>query len=614
VDRLLDLFDQTSKGLISFLKSGEINFASASFTEITGYTFHDFPTEDVWKKAVFPDPIYRDLLASLWKEREVDLKSQGSRKAPDIQARVLCKDNVYKEIHLTKITQPEMVTFLLEDVTEQTRVKEKLAESENTLRLFVENSPAALAMLDRELRYIVVSKRWYADYDLSAKDVIGKRHYDIFPDIPGRWKEIHAKCLTGVVDKSEEDFFERANGEIVWLKWEIQPWYLASGVVGGLIFLTDVVTNQKLAAKAIEESEANFRTILQTTDTAYLLLDKDLKVKSFNELAGKYSRALFNHETKIGDYLPDCVSSNRKEAIRDRLHQVLNGMTVEYVIGMPTDDGKGMWIFNRFLPIIGVDKKLLGVMIATRDISDQKREELQRERLMSDLIQHNRELEQFTYIVSHNLRAPVTNIISIVDTLSDDTFSPEDKSQFQSFLLDSANKLDEIIRDLSFVLKSKKEYAEQREFIDLNDILSQITSNLEEVIKKSKVVISIDFSQAPRFNTVRSALYTILSNLISNCIKFRDLSRDPIIKISSLKEGDFVVITISDNGQGIDLNKHGDQIFGLYKRFHLSTEGKGIGLYLVKSLIESLGGRINLLSKLNQGTEITLRFPQNIVG
>ena len=614
MDQFFDLLDQTSIGIISFQKSGSVIKASQTFTEITGLAKEDFTNEEEWKKLIFPDPIYRDLLVSLWDQKEKENRTLGNNKSPQLETRMTCRNGLCKEIQLTKITLIDTVWYLLEDVTNQNSIKAKLVESENTLRLFVENSPAALAMLDRDLRYIIVSKRWYEDYQLTAKDVIGKKHYDVFPEVPDRWKKIHARCLTGVVEKSDEDFLERENGEVAWLKWEIQPWYLSNGAVGGLIFLTDVITEKKLAAKAIETSEANFRTILQTTDTAYLLLDKELRVKTFNQLASQYAKAIFNHDVKIGDYLPDSVSSDRREIIKDKLSQVLLGHQVEYSAKIGTSENREIWIFNRFLPIKAVDGSLLGVMLATRDISDQKKEEFQRDRLMSDLIQHNKELEQFAYIVSHNLRIPVSNIISIIDALSINTLAVDERSQFQTYLLESANNLDEIIRDLNFILKSKKEHSDQRETVDLNEIIKQIISRLEEDIQKSKISILFDFSEAPNLHTVKGVLYTILSNIISNCIKFRSNEKPPQVKLVSSIDNNFLILTISDNGQGIDTKKHGDQIFGLYKRFHLSTEGKGIGLYLVKSLIEALGGRVNLRSKINQGTEITLRLPLNIAG
>ncbi len=609
---LLGLLDQTNKGIVSFHEDGRLSFASLSFTEITGYSAKEIESVDVWRKLLFPDPIYRDFLSSRWDEKERELKSQRSFKAPTIETRMLTKAGSFKYINLTRIHYRETINYLLEDVTEQKKIEEKLIESENKLRLFVENSPAALAMLDKELRYLIVSKRWYADYHLTADDVIGKKHYEIFPDIPERWKQIHARCLTGVVEKAEEDFFLRENGEVVWLKWEIQPWYLSNGAVGGLIFLTEVITKQKLANLELETSEANFRAILETTDTAYLLLDTELKVKSFNHLAGIYSVALFNHQAKIGDSLPDSVTPERRAVIKEKLSEVLKGKPVEYVSQVQGPDGKDIWIFNRFLPIKkSTDGAILGVMIATRDVTSQKSEEIQRDRLISDLIQHNKELEQFAYIVSHNLRAPVTNIISIIDALSDLTLSDSDKTQFQSYLLLSAKKLDEIIGDLNFILKSRKEHTEQRETIDLNEIVNQILSSLDTDIIKSKIRFEMDFSKAPVIQAIKGNLYLILNNLISNAIKFRDLTREPIVKLSSWIDKNYLILNISDNGLGVDVEKYGDEIFGLYKRFHPATEGKGLGLYLVKSMLEAMGGRINLRSKANQGTEITLRFPLN---
>ncbi|MDZ4726247.1 MAG: PAS domain S-box protein [Leptospira sp.] len=612
-DLNIDLLNRCMIGLVSFSDEGVLISLNAAFLSLTGFDKKDVLNEQLFLTQLFIESKHKEKFDTLISSKIETIIDSKTLTSPTLNIKINTKTGESKYFYLTIVKYPNQIFYVFVDITEQHKTKDQLSEREHTLRLFVENSPAALAMLDTNLRYMVVSKRWYTDYQLTEADVIGKRHYDIFPDLPDRWKEIHSWCLKGNVQKSDEDFFIRDNGETVWLKWEIQPWYLVNGKVGGLIFLTDVITKFKLAQQAVEKSEANFRTIFQATDTAYILLDKDLRVILFNSLAEKYSKFLFNHNPKIGDKIIEHVLAERKKALSDNLNKVLGGEKLEYNVNLNLPDGKEIWIQNRFLPILNHDGSILGVMLSTRDITDQKLEEIQRNRLTSDIIQHNKELEQFAYIVSHNLRAPVTNIISIVNALGDASLPEEDKLQFQSYLLESANKLDEILKDLNYVLRGKHDYAERRENINLYEVIEEIKDQLSDAIKKTGVTFIVDLNAISALKIVRGRLYTILINLISNSIKFRDASRNLEVKIVTSLEDQFILITITDNGTGIDLSQYGNQIFGLYKRFHQSTEGKGLGLYLVKSLVESLGGRINLRSQPKQGTEITLRFPRHVL-
>jgi len=134
-------------------------------------------------------------------------------------------------------------------------------EAEETLRLLVEHTPAAVAMFDTDMRYVLASRRWIADYGLDDADIIGKSHYDIFPEIPERWRNIHRRCLAGESMRVEEDSFIRTDGSTDWVRWEIIPWHEADGSVGGIIMFTEVITRRKRAELARRRAEETFRTI-----------------------------------------------------------------------------------------------------------------------------------------------------------------------------------------------------------------------------------------------------------------------------------------------------------------------------------------------------------------
>lgn len=260
-------------------------------------------------------------------------------------------------------------------------------------------------------------------------------------------------------------------------------------------------------------------------------------------------------------------------------------------------------------PIVNEFNQVIGASKIMRDISAQKASEYEKAQIMNDLIQRNKDLEQFAYIVSHNLRAPVANIIGVTNFFKMPDIEPDEKLVMIDALNHSAVALDNVIKDLSLILQIRREINEQKTIIHFSEIINEIKLSVENLIKSEKVQIAIDFSAIDQITSIKSYIYSIFYNLISNSIKYKQPDTPPVIKIKSSLVDNQIVLHFSDNGMGIDLKKNKDAVFGLYKRFHHNIEGKGMGLFMVKTQVETLGGRINIRSELNKGTEFKIELP-----
>ncbi len=213
------------------------------------------------------------------------------------------------------------------------------------------------------------------------------------------------------------------------------------------------------------------------------------------------------------------------------------------------------------------------------------------------------------FIISHNLRNPVANILGINDLLKGQNINAKEQASLLEGLSHSVEKLDSIIVDLNNIMQAKQSVNENREFVAFGKLVDDVTYSVQNIVDASAATILCDFGGALGMNTVKSYLYSIFYNLITNSLKYRRADVLPVITIKSGHVGDGIVIEFADNGIGIDLERKGSQVFGLYKRFHAGlAEGKGLGLFMVKTHVETLGGKIEISSKVNEGTVFTIRF------
>lgn len=270
--------------------------------------------------------------------------------------------------------------------------------------------------------------------------------------------------------------------------------------------------------------------------------------------------------------------------------------------------GNYVWLEDYVVPILDGKGWVREFYASARDITARRTAEIERERLIVELSRKHDELMQFSHIVSHNLRAPVASILGLAQILNGDLDSGE-AAETTRYMLQAARSMDGLLRDLNTVLSVRSTLEEKKEFFLLSDIVSSICVSLKNEIEECGTTLNVSIDQtANELSSIKSYVQSALFNLLSNASKYHSPDRQLVINISGYKEGNHTVIAIEDNGLGIDLNTHRDRIFVLYGRLHHDREGKGLGLYMTKTQIESLNGTIEVESKIGEGSIFKIRL------
>nr|WP_314896009.1 PAS domain S-box protein [uncultured Flavobacterium sp.] len=266
------------------------------------------------------------------------------------------------------------------------------------------------------------------------------------------------------------------------------------------------------------------------------------------------------------------------------------------------------WVRFSMIPIYNSENELSHWISIQRDVSEEKKQEKEKEQLIRELTQNNKDLKQFSYITSHNLRAPLSNLTGLLNLIEDIPIENQELKEILNGFNKSTHLLNETINDLVKVIIIKDNPSIQKEAVLLKEIFENVFNQLSFQIELYKPIIKLNFEKVSVFNTNKAYIESILLNLLTNAIKYKSENRKLKITINTNEVDDTVYLIFKDNGIGIDLERNRDKVFGLYQRFHNYPDSKGLGLYLVKSQVETMGGTISIESEVNIGTTFTLTF------
>ncbi len=318
-----------------------------------------------------------------------------------------------------------------------------------------------------------------------------------------------------------------------------------------------------------------------------------------SKLLGFSEEELFSHPINYFVH-PD----DQHETSRTRTEMFQGKPLLNYENRYITKSGETVWLSWTSVPV--TNRQL--VFAVAKDITLRKKIEEEKKQLFNQLQAVNKELEYFARIASHDLRAPVSNILALFDLFDESKINDEDSLNIINLIKQSTQKVYSTLEKYINDLKNKEKTQRLKTEESLSETTKAVINSIESILNKGKVKIDFDFSSFDAVEFDQGYLNSIILNLITNAIKYADPNKLPFIKISSRLFEDKKQLLVSDNGIGMDLDAIKYKIFGLNQTFHHNKDGKGLGLYLVKTQLEEMGGSIEVESEIDKGSTFIITF------
>jgi PAS domain S-box-containing protein len=609
-ERLRIVTENARIGLVMVTRERRYRFANQAYADILG-----LPSADIIGLRV------ADVLSELYEGQispRLDRAFSGERVSYELR-----KTSPSGERHYAVYYEPTtldgavaFVVVVITEVTEQKKIEAALREREEQLRLFVDHSPAAMAMFDREMKYLVVSRSWIEGYRLRDQSIIGRSHYEVFPDMSWRWMQIHQRCLLGAVERCDEDAFARADGTVEWLRWEVRPWRQADGAIGGIIIFTEDITQRKRAQEGRKESEQLLRQVVENIHEVFWMTDlaKQKMVyisPGYEKIWGRTCEDLY---VSPGDWIAAIHPEDRDRVVlAAQTRQTAGTYDEEYRIVRP--DGEIRWIRDRAFPVRDESGEIYRVAGVAEDVTEQKSIEEQFLRA-----QRMESIGTLAGGIAHDLNNVLGPIIMSVDLLQLNLPDPA-SSELLDIVATSARRGASMV---SQVLSFARGVGGQRVELQARHVIRDVEKIACETFPKQievRTKFPLDLWTVIGDPT---QLHQVLLNL---CVNARDaMPEGGVLELTAenitidahyaslsgeARPGPYVLISVEDTGTGIPPKVLG-KIFDPF--FTTKDIGKGTGLGLSTSLaiVKSHGGFIQVKSRPGGGTKFHIYLPAQV--
>ncbi len=361
--------------------------------------------------------------------------------------------------------------------------------------------------------------------------------------------------------------------------------------------------------KLLETVITNAKDAILITDsniTADCVLNVVFANEAFSEMSG------YDYEEIVDKSMLETLPINKNSEAYKELMDCLNKkQECEIETLTHRKNNEEYWVKFIIVPVFNKENEHTHWISIKRDITDEKKLEKEKEQLIAELTQNNKDLRQFSYITSHNLRAPLSNLIGLLQLIDGIEIKNDELRMIIDGFSKSTKLLNETVIDLGKVVIIRDNPSIEKSEINVLDSIENVLSQINILVEKNNPKIELNINKNDIIFSNKSYLESILLNLLTNSLKYRSEKNQIEIRIKLTRKENGTELIFEDNGIGIDIDKNKDKLFGLYQRFHNYPDSKGLGLYLVRSQIESMGGTISIESEVDKGTRFTIIFKNN---
>jgi PAS domain S-box-containing protein len=456
--------------------------------------------------------------------------------------------------------------------------------------------------------YLLVNKAALSVTGYSAAELIGKNHYDFFHPEDRKFIQNAARYLSlqGKNNNLKPLRYRKKDGTYIWLSWDTIPLKDEFENVSSLLSISRNVQRQKGIKSPNFGDAAIMSELGKGAGIAYWFLD----MKTMSPVWSKEAYDLFDLEYIYCPDLNTAINFFEKDA-REMLHQafhkaIYEGQGIDINEAVISAKGNKKWIRIIAKPTLenGKTVALNGMFQDTSFMSEELRRLQGSLKLLGS---KNSQLEEFNNMLSHNVRSPIASLSMLLSLYEIATDEKEKQELFEALKMASSS-MNELLDEMMDSVRAVSNRQVEPEEMNLFDVVHQTTELLRGEIMNSRAHINLEFKGWDHIIYPRIYLESIILNLMSNALKYRAEDRDPEISIRTGIENGCKILSFIDNGSGIDMERYGDKVFKLYRVFHRSKPGKGLGLFMIKGHVEAMGGEINIHSELDKGTTFVINF------
>ncbi|GAB3299919.1 PAS domain-containing protein [Hymenobacter tenuis] len=527
-------------------------------------------------------------------------------------------DYVYQPLYDNKGEAQGILAFGI-DVTQQVlarqradRLAAEVRRSDERLRRMLDALPNITYINEASGDGHYVSPQWYAYTGLPEGSSIAQHWRDVtHPDDLARVENHYQQARQQQGGWSFEVRFRGVDGQYRWFLNQAQPELDAAGLLLRWYGSNTDIHTQKELTEALRQSEEYFRFLSESVPQIIWTAEADGQVDYFNqrllEVTGLRPEDCLGFSAWAALLHPD--DEARSLATWQAAYQ--NGTPYEIEYRFISRTGGYRWFLGRAEPLRNEDGHVIRWFGSCTDIDEVKQNQQLMQLQNSQLTQINQALDNFVYTASHDLKQPITNMAGIFEELKRNvTFHDQDAAQLIGMFDDALQQINVTIRNLSDVVQVQRQHDQlPAEPIELLAFAQNIILSLQDQVEELHAHLELAIDPALTVLVIRPNLQSILFNLLGNALKYAVPERPPHIQVTATTKENWLLLSIQDNGLGIDLDRYGQQLFQMFRRFHYHVEGSGMGLYLVNRIVQQSGGRLEVESEVGRGTLFRVHLP-----